>query len=133
MIKIVFFLISIFYIPSFANSSHSKEYKHKYINNSVSNYEKIFIREYTYVSTYSDTKLSSKIKAIQHLKLILSEEIGIVIESSLNIEKDNKNKYIKQEINTLSVSITKLKVLKEKWNGKSYYIKAEVKINEKKT
>ena len=64
---------------------------------------------------------------------MLSEEIGTVIESSLEIQKTSKHKSIKQQINSLSVSITKLKILKEKWDGKSYYIKAEVKINPEQT
>ena len=40
---------------------------------------------------------------------------------------------LKKEINQLSESITKLKILEEKWNGVTYYIKAIVKINEEQT
>lgn len=76
-------------------------------------------------------------KAIAQLKSLLSEEVGTHIESSLDIKETTKkgvsNQYVKSEINSLSASITKLKILDEKWNGTTYYIKASVKINEEQT
>lgn len=133
MIKI-FILVKIFLLISLhAGTTYTSSYNHDKIELKSSKYDKIFIREYTYISTPSDTRLSSKIKAISWLKSLLAEEVGTVIESNINISNSNGNEYIKSEINSLSVNITKLKILHEKWNGKSYYIKAKVKINEKRT
>ena len=134
-----FNLILILLMYSFlsANDNYINSYNHTYVNSKKSNDETVFIREYTYVATSSDTKFSSKIKAIQHLKKILSEEIGTVVETVVESSFEDNNEYIneyfKEEINTLSVSITKLKILKEYWNGSKFYIKAEVRVDEKQT
>jgi chromosome segregation ATPase len=68
---------------------------------------------------------------------MLSEEVGTHIESYLDIQKQNINgvtyQSINSEIKSLSSSITKLEVLDEKWDGKNYWIKAKVRINEKRT
>jgi len=99
--------------------------------------DKVFIREYTYRASEDDSKNSSRKKAVQQLKVILSEEVGTHIESYLDIKKQNINgvayKSINSEIKSLSSSITKLEVLKEKWDGRNYWIKAKVRINEKRT
>jgi len=112
-------------------------YTESNINVPSSKEDKIFTREYTYNSSEDDSKNSSRKKAIQQIKILLTQEIGTHIESYLEIQKKNINgtsyKSIKNEIRSLSAGITKVKVLKEKWNGKTYYIKASVKINEKRT
>jgi uncharacterized coiled-coil protein SlyX len=123
---------------STANSNVYQEAKiidYKKIKLKPSKEDKIFIREYTYNASDDDSKNSARKKAIQQIKILLSEEIGTYIESYLDIKKQNINnigyKSIKQEIKSLSVAITKLKVLNEKWDGKTYYIKASVRVNEK--
>jgi len=104
---------------------------------SSSSKDKVFIREYKYNASDTDSKVSSRKKAIAQLKSILSEEVGVHIESSLEMKNTVRNgvndKYFKSEINQLSASITKLKILDEEWNGVTYYIKASVKVNEEQT
>jgi len=95
--------------------------------------DKIIIREYTYYALDDDTELSAKSKALSHLKIELSEEIGTAIESKLEINKNNEHRYIRHEISTLSVGITRLIILNEQWHNREYYIKAKVRINEKQT
>jgi len=115
----------------------SKKVNYKQIEIKPSDEDKIFTREYTYNSSEDDSKNSSRKKAIHQIKILLTEEIGTHIESYLEIKKKNINgtsyKSIRQEIQSLSAGITKVKVLKEKWNGKTYYIKASVRVNEKRT
>lgn len=113
----------------------------QYTNNKVevsqSKNDKVFTREYTYNASDDDSKNSAREKALSQLKALLSEEVGTHIQSSLNMQDTIKNgvktEYIKSEINSLSASITKLKILNEKWNGKTYYVKADVKLNEDET
>ena len=116
-----------------AKNEYKKEYNNSTIKMSLSKNGKIFIREYIYNASDTDSKVSSRKKAITQLKSILSEEVGVHIQSSFSVKKTSHNKYVKKEINQLSASITKLKILEEKWNGSTYYIKASVKINEKQT
>jgi hypothetical protein len=117
-------------------NADTQTYSNKMITAS-SKGDKIFIREYTYNASDTDSKVSSRKKAITQLKSILSEEVGVHIESSFEIKTTTKNninnKYVKSEIHQLSANITKLKILDEKWNGVRYYIKASVKINEEQT
>jgi hypothetical protein len=116
-----------------ADTKYEKNYNNNTINVPSSKNDKIFIREYKYNASDTDSKVSSRKKAIAQLKSILSEEVGVHIQSNFEIKQNSHNKYVKREINQLSSSITKLKILKEKWNGVTYYIKASVKINEEQT
>jgi len=116
-----------------AKSEYERNYNNSTINVPSSKNDKIFIREYKYNASDTDSKVSSRKKAIAQLKSILSEEVGVHIQSSFEIKQTSHNKYVKKEINQLSASITKLKILEEKWNGVTYYIKASVKINEEQT
>lgn len=51
----------------------------------------------------------------------------------MELVKTDKEKLFKREINSVSVSLSKLKILEENWDGSFYYIKAKVTINEKQT
>jgi hypothetical protein len=107
------------------------------ITPNTSKNSKIFTREYTYNASEDDSQNSSRNKAITQIKVLLSEEVGTHIESSFDMKETAKNgvsnQYIKSEINSLSASITKLKILDENWNGATYYIKANVEIDEEQT
>jgi hypothetical protein len=96
--------------------------------------DKLFIKEYIYDASEDDSKNSSRKKAIRQIKFLLTEEIGTHIENYLEIKKTNINgtsyKSIQQEIKSLSVGITKIQILSERWNGRSYFVRASVKINE---
>lgn len=99
--------------------------------------DKVFTREYTYNASDDDSKNSAREKALSQLKALLSEEVGTHIQSSLDMKNTIKNgiktEYVKSEINSLSAAIIKLKILSEKWDGKTYYVKADVKLNEEET
>jgi len=92
-----------------------------------------FTREYTYFASEDDSKNSSRKKALEQIKILLSEEIGVYIESYLEINKidssDVTRQSVSHEIKSLSSGITRIKVLDERWNGKTYYVKASVKTN----
>jgi len=113
-----------------AVSEYEKEYTMNTINIQSSTKYKTFIKEYRYNASDNDSKNSSRKIAIAELKSLISEEIGVHIQSSFNITKTLTNKVIKKEILQLSTSITQLKILDENWNGKTYYIKASVQVNE---
>ncbi len=106
---------------------------HKNINIAPSKEDKVIVRHYTYMASEDDSRNSSRKKAIQQIKTLLSEEIGTHIESYLTINEIEENgvnhKVIKQEISSLSAGITQLKVISESWDGKQYDIEASVSIN----
>ena len=106
---------------------------HKNINIAPSKEDKVIVRHYTYMASEDDSRNSSRKKAIQQIKTLLSEEIGTHIESYLTINETEENgvnhKVIKQEISSLSAGITQLKVISESWDGKQYDIEASVSVN----
>ena len=93
-----------------------------------------FIREYTYIASETDSKVSSRENALGEVKRLLIEELGIYISSVVTRESTESNTEVykdifTREINTLSSGITQTRVLEEKWDGYEYYIKAEIKAD----
>ena len=133
LIILILFLLA----SSYIHAANNTTINNKQIEIEPSKDDKLFIREYTYSASEDDSKNSSRKKAIEQLKILLSEEIGTHIENYLEIKKQNREdisyQSVKNEISSLSASITKLNILNEKWDGKSYHVKASVRVNEKRT
>ncbi len=92
---------------------------------------KTFIREYFYKASETDSKVTSRQKALIEVKALLIEELGIYVESYVNHVVTDKNGVITKdfftnEIRTLSTGTTETKILEERWDGYEYYIKAEI-------
>jgi len=102
-------------------------------NSSIIAQERIFIREYTYNASESDSKNSSRQKAIEQVKILLLEEIGIYVESWVQLETVEKNKriedFFKEEVKTITAGITETEIIEEKWDGYKYYVKAQITID----
>lgn len=88
---------------------------------------KEIIKEYYYNTSDDDSKNRARRKALQQVKILILEEIGVFVESYLNINEIVANKkhqvYFKKEIRNITAGIIKTKILSEKYDGKSYYIK----------
>ena len=79
-----------------AKNEYERNYNNSTINVPSSKNDKIFIREYKYNASDTDSKVSSRKKAIAQLKSILSEEVGVHIQSSFEIKQNSHNKYVKK-------------------------------------
>jgi len=91
---------------------------------SVSNADdKVFIREYTYQASELDSKISCRTNAIQQVKRLLLDELGTYLESHTEIEN---LKVTKDKINIYTAGVTQAKILNEKWDGETYWLKAEL-------
>ena len=96
-----------------------------------------FVKEYTYKAGEADSKLSSKTLALKEVKTALLEEIGVYLSCEFENEIEQKqvngktefNQLTKSNIITLSAGITKTTILDEKWNGETYYLKAEIIVD----
>ena len=93
--------------------------------------KKTFIREYFYKASETDSKVTSRQKALTEVKALLIEELGTYVESYVNHVVADKNGVITKdfftnEIKTLSTGTTETKILEERWDGYEYYIKAEI-------
>ncbi|MCZ4408703.1 hypothetical protein O3Q51_07780 [Cryomorphaceae bacterium 1068] len=101
---------------------------------SVDGQSKTFVRDYTYRASDSDSKITSRQRALEEVKAFLVEELGTYVESYVNYEVEELNgkmtkDFFTNEIKTFSVGTTKTKILEEKWDGYEYYIRAEIQAD----
>ncbi len=89
-----------------------------------------FIRDYTYMASEADSKISARQMALQEVKRELLSEIGTYIYSRIDISENSQGEaYAKQEIRALTAGIVKVETLKETWNGYEFYIQAKMISN----
>lgn len=86
---------------------------------------KTFIKEYTHQASDLDSKISSRAIALEQAKRLLLEEIGTYLISETEV-KDFQ--LTKDKIATLTAGIVQAEILTEKWDGKTYYLKAKMSI-----
>lgn len=96
--------------------------------------QQTFVREYTYNAGETDSKVSSREKALEQVRTILLNEIGTYVESWVKsgiTEKQDTvvNEFFKQEIKSVTAGVTETKIIKERWDGYEFYVKAKVTIN----
>jgi tetratricopeptide (TPR) repeat protein len=84
---------------------------------------KTFFKEYTYMASDIDSKVSSRAIALEQVKRALLEELGTYLIS----ETEVKNYQLtKDQISTLTAGIVSAEVVYEKWDGRTYYLKARI-------
>lgn len=84
---------------------------------------KTFVKEYTYRASEFDSKISSRAIAFEQVKRLLLEEMGTYLEGKTEVTNFQMTK---DQITTLTAGIVKAQILDEKWDGKIYYLKAEI-------
>ncbi len=97
-----------------------------FIPNSTSAEIKTFVKEYTYQASDLDNRNSCKAIATEQLKRELLEQLGTYVESK-TVVKDSQ--LDKDEITTLTAGVVQVVVMDEKWDGKVYWLKAQVKAD----
>jgi len=84
---------------------------------------KVFEKEYTYQASELDSKVSSRAIALEQIKRLLLEEFGTYLISETNV----KNLQLtKDKVTVLTAGIVQAEILAEKWDGKTYYLKAKI-------
>ncbi|MGC4022782.1 MAG: tetratricopeptide repeat protein [Cyclobacteriaceae bacterium] len=95
--------------------------------------EKTFVKEYTYKASEADSKVSCRAIAINQLRSMLLNDLGVYVESTdmlKNSDVGGKNSQdFAENISTISAGITKLNVLDETWNGETYWMKAAISVD----
>ena len=84
---------------------------------------KTFTREYTYQASELDSKSSSRILALEQVKRLLLEELGVYLKSETEVIN---SVLTKDEITSITAGIVSAIVLDEKWDGSSYWLKAKI-------
>src|SRR5208283_4385691 len=87
-----------------------------------------FTKEYTYQASDFDSRNSSRTLALEMVKRLLLEELGTYLVS----ETEVKNMQLtKDQVTTYSAGIVGAEIIDEKWDGKSYWLKAKVSADPK--
>jgi len=99
--------------------------------------EKTFIREYTYQASDYDSKVTSRVNALEQVKTILLEEVSVFIQSEFEMrdweeqigDKIESGEFAEQRIIAITAGVTETKILDERWTGVEYWIKAEITLD----
>ena len=84
---------------------------------------KVFVEEYTYQASEADSKLSSRVIALEQVKRLLLEQLGTYLESDTEVKNFQLTK---DQIIILTAGIVSSEIIDEKWDGKIYYLKAKI-------
>src|SRR5271157_2183273 len=81
-----------------------------------------FEEKYTYQASEYDSKVSCRALALEQVKRLLLEKLGTYLES----ETEVKNfQLTKDQIIVLTAGIVMAEIIDEKWDGKTYSLKAK--------
>jgi len=97
-----------------------------FVPNLTSAESKTFIKEYTYQASDFDSKISSRTIALEQVKRLLLEEVGTYLISETAV-KDFQ--VTKDNVTALTGGIVQTEILSEKWDGKTYYLKAKMTVS----
>lgn len=93
----------------------------------------VFEREYTYNASENDSKVSARKAAMQQLQSLLIQEVGVQVQSSFDQQEslngDDFSRKVQANYQTFSQALTKTRILKQKWDGERFYLKAEVTVD----
>jgi len=91
-----------------------------------------FTKEYTYRASDADSKITSRAIALDQIKKLLLEEIGVFVQSTF-LDKSGSNgktkDEVREEIITLTAGVVMATVVAEKWDGVTYWLRAEIKAD----
>jgi hypothetical protein len=101
--------------------------------------KKTFIRDYIYQASERDSKVTARAAAVQEMQTLLLQEIGQAVQSEqtlkrLSVAKDGKETFsedFSQKIMAITAGFVEMKILQESWNGKTYYIEAQMTVDPK--
>lgn len=101
--------------------------------NLINAQEKVFIREYTYKASEVDSKSTCRSIAINQLRAILLDELGVYIQRESTIKTSEiEQKYSQnfmESIKSQNAGIVKLTILEETWNGETFWMKASLSVD----
>ncbi len=84
---------------------------------------KTFEKEYTYQASDEDSKNSCRVIALREVKRLLLEQLGTYLESIVEVKNFQLTK---DQITTLTAGIVSADIVDEKWDGKTYRLKARI-------
>jgi tetratricopeptide (TPR) repeat protein len=99
-----------------------------FIPNLTSAELKTFIKEYTYQASDFDSRNSSRTISLELVKRLLLEELGTYLVSETEV-KDMR--LTNDQVTAYVAGIVSAEIVDERWDGKSYWLKAKVSADPK--
>ena len=98
---------------------------------------KTFVREYTYNAGEADSKITSRSIALEQVKRLLLEEVGVYIQSRFEMATWERLVGTGSELaestqtktQAVTAGITETIILEERWTGDKYYIRAQIVVD----
>ena len=91
-------------------------------------------KEYRYMASDTDSKASSRTQALKIIKNMAIDEVGSGIATQFSKTQEISDEKMKKELSlsvkNFATSFVQTKILEEKWNGVSYWVKAQVTIDD---
>jgi tetratricopeptide (TPR) repeat protein len=84
---------------------------------------KTFIKEYTYQASELDSKSTSRTMALEQVKRLLLEELGVFLVSKTDVVNFALTK---DQITSITAGIVSAEILDERWDGHNYWLKAKI-------
>lgn len=91
--------------------------------------QKRYTREYTYYASDYDSKVTARTNALEQVKILLLEELSKFIQSSEKLTYEDGEEVYKEDISTYVAGIAKTIIVAEKWNGTTYWVKADIVVD----
>ncbi len=88
-----------------------------------------YTREYTYQASDLDSKVTSRRNALAQVENMLLGEIAKYIKSHEQLTNNNGDEVYTEDIEVFVAGVVQTTLIKEKWNGVSYWVKASMSIN----
>ena len=86
-----------------------------------------YIRDYTYIAGEFDTRHTSRINAIDGVRRELLQELGTYVQNVIEVHRNSLGeRYLADDIVTISAGITAMDLLEERWQQPAFYVKAKI-------
>jgi tetratricopeptide (TPR) repeat protein len=91
--------------------------------------KKTFTREYTYQASEDDSKNSARAQATTQMRNILLREVGEFLHAEQTLTQTDASQEYAEKIEAITAGVVEMKTLDERWDGTTYYIKAEMTVD----
>jgi len=93
-----------------------------------------FIREYTYIASEQDSRVSARANATDQMRALLLQEIGQVVIAEQRLHTESRhNEFIydnfSERITAIAAGMVRMEILNETWDGHRFFIRAKMEVN----
>jgi superkiller protein 3 len=93
--------------------------------------KKTFVRDYTYQAGEDDSRNSARANATTQMRNILLREVGEFLHTERTFKQTATSQDYAEKVEAITAGIVEMKTLDERWDGTTYYIKAEMTVDPK--